>query len=120
MAIVGRLKDVIVRGGENISAKEVEDLLIRHPAIQDVAIVGIPDDVMGERACAVVVTDVDSLQLADLIGQLAASDIAKQKYPEAMYIVSELPRTVSGKVQKFQLREQAIRALAEGRVQTRH
>ena len=119
VTIVGRLKDVIVRGGENISAKEVEDLLIRHSAIQDVAIVGIPDDIMGERACAVVVTDAESLKLADLISHLAASDIAKQKYPEALYIVPELPRTVSGKVQKFQLREDAVRALAEGRVQSR-
>lgn len=119
VAIVGRLKDVIVRGGENISAKEVEDLLMSHAAIRDVAIVGIPDDVMGERACAVVVTDRESLDLADLTSHLATSGIAKQKYPEALYIVPELPRTVSGKVQKFQLREQTVIALAEGRVQTR-
>ena len=119
IAIVGRLRDVIVRGGENISAKEVEDLLISHVAIVDVAIVGIPDDIMGERACAVVVTDRESLDLADLTGHLATSGIAKQKFPEALYLVPELPRTASGKVQKFQLREDAVRALAEGRIQTR-
>ncbi len=119
VSIVGRLKDVIVRGGENISAKEVEDLLMGHSAIQDVAIVGIPDDTMGERACAVVVTDSDSLTLADLTEHLATSGIAKQKYPEALYIVAELPRTVSGKVQKFQLRQHAVLALAEGRMQVR-
>ena len=119
IAIAGRLRDVIVRGGENISAKEVEDLLISHVAILDVAIVGIPDDIMGERACAVVVTDLESLNLADLTGHLAKSGIAKQKFPEALYLVAELPRTTSGKVQKFQLRDDVVRALGEGRIQTR-
>lgn len=119
IAIVGRLKDVIVRGGENISAKEVEDLLITHPAILDVAVVAVPDDLMGERACAVVVTDDTSLDLRGLVAHLNRSGIARQKYPEALYLVSDLPRTVSGKVQKFQLRAAAAQALAAGRIEVR-
>lgn len=119
VAIVGRLKDVIVRGGENISAKEVEDLLATHPAIRDVAVVAIPDDLMGERACAVIVTDGTPLTLAQLAAHLDAGGIARQKYPEALHLVTELPRTVSGKVQKFQLRSQAAAALMAGEVETR-
>ncbi len=119
ITIVGRLKDLIVRGGENIGAKEIEDLLITHPEVQDVAIVGIPDDVMGERACAVVVAASAALRLSDLTAHLATTGIAKQKYPEALYLVDELPRTVSGKVQKFQLRALLIDALARGAVERR-
>jgi cyclohexanecarboxylate-CoA ligase len=119
IVIAGRLKDLIVRGGENISAKEVEDLLLTHPTIDDVSIVGIPDDVMGERACAVVVSRDEKLSLADLTAHLDESGIAKQKYPELLFLVAELPRTTSGKVQKFQLRAEAVAAIGEGRVEKR-
>lgn len=119
IAIVGRLKDLIVRGGENIGAKEIEDLLIQHPGIRDVAVVGIPDELMGERACAVVVPEGGPVSLAEIVRHLEDAAIARQKFPEAVYPIDELPRTVSGKVQKFQLRELLTRALADGAVETR-
>lgn len=118
VAIAGRRKDLIVRGGENISAKEVEDLLLTDPRILDVALVGIPDDVMGERACAVVISP-GPLSLADLSRHLDTSGIARQKYPEALWIVDSFPRTASGKVQKFQLRALAVAAIARGDVERR-
>lgn len=118
IAIQGRRKDLIVRGGENISAKEVEDLLVAHPAVRDVAVVGLPDDLMGERACAVIVLDADAgiLSLRDVQAHLGSSGIAKQKFPEALWVVDSLPRTPSGKVQKYQLRAEAAGALARGEI----
>lgn len=118
IAIQGRRKDLIVRGGENISAKEVEDLLVTHPAVRDVAVVGLPDDLMGERACAVIVLDADAgiLSLRDVQAHLGSSGIAKQKFPEALWVVDSLPRTPSGKVQKYQLRAEAAGALARGEI----
>ncbi|MEF2975927.1 AMP-binding protein [Subtercola sp. YIM 133946] len=117
--IRGRLKDLIVRGGENISAKEVEDFLLGHPDIDDVAVVGFADEILGERACAVVVTRRPDLGLADLVAHLKAVGIAQQKYPEALLVVEQLTRTVSGKVQKFELRKQVADALSAGRLAVR-
>jgi cyclohexanecarboxylate-CoA ligase len=119
ISIVGRLKDLIIRGGENISAKEVEDLLVTHPAVRDVAVVAVPDELMGERACAVVVSDDPELGLADLSAHLEAAGIARQKFPEALLVVADLPRTGSGKVQKYALRTLAAQAHAAGTLQTR-
>ncbi|MBO1901548.1 AMP-binding protein [Leucobacter weissii] len=119
LTIVGRVKDLIIRGGENISAKEVEDLLIQFPAVQDVAIVGFPDDVLGERVCAVVVSDDDAFGLASLVGELRDSGVAMQKLPEALMRVDRLPRTASGKVQKFELRALVETGIAEGAVELR-
>jgi len=119
VAIAGRRKDLIVRGGENISAKEIEDLLLSHPDIDDIAVVGLPDDVMGERACAVVVTARDDLSIADLAAHLIPTGIARQKFPEALYRTTALTRTVSGKVQKFQLRAQVLAAADRGEVELR-
>ncbi len=101
--IAGRAKDVIVRGGENISAKEVEDLLFEHPDVREVAVVGYPDEVLGERACAVVVAARADLALAELVGFLRGREVANQKLPERLELVAELPKTSSGKVQKFRL-----------------
>jgi cyclohexanecarboxylate-CoA ligase len=105
--IAGRLKDVIIRKGENISAKEVEDLLFAHPAVADVAVVGLPDPRLGERACAVVVpVDVDAPPtLAALFDFLTAAGLMVQKIPEQLEIVDALPRNPAGKVQKGELRE---------------
>lgn len=102
--IAGRAKDVIVRGGENISAKEVEDLLFEHPAVREVAVVGYPDEVLGERACAFVV-GAGELTLGELVAFLRAREVANQKLPERLELVDALPKTSSGKVQKFRLRE---------------
>jgi cyclohexanecarboxylate-CoA ligase len=104
--IHGRKKDIIIRKGENISARELEDILITHPDIEDIAVVAVPDPASGERACAVVVVRAGAtVDLVTITDCLAATRIAKQKYPEQLELVGELPRTASGKVQKFLLRQ---------------
>ena len=109
LTITDRKKDVIIRGGENISSKEVEDVLSRHPRIAAVAAVGIPDERYGERVCAVVVLrDAGTgLDLAEIVRHFDHVGIARQKAPERLVVVDELPRTAAGKVQKFRVRELA-------------
>jgi cyclohexanecarboxylate-CoA ligase len=103
--IAGRAKDIIVRGGENLSAKEIEDLLFEHPAVEEVAVIGYPDEVLGERACAFVVASTP-VTLDELVGFLRERRVANQKLPERLEVVEALPKTASGKVQKFRLRDQ--------------
>ncbi|HVZ09739.1 cyclohexanecarboxylate-CoA ligase [Rhodopila sp.] len=104
--IAGRAKDIIIRGGENIPVVEVENLLYRHPAIAEVAIVGYPDPRLGERACAFVrLREGASFSLSDMTAYLQAQQMARQYMPERLEVVADLPRTPSGKVQKFRLRE---------------
>ena len=98
--ITGRLKDVIIRKGENVSAKEVEDALFTHPAIRDVAVIGLPDAVRGEMVCAVVVSEDDGLNVAALAEFLSGLGLMRQKMPERMELVASLPRSDSGKVDK--------------------
>jgi len=106
LTIRGRKKDIVVRGGENISVTEVESLLFEHPDVRDVAIVAMPDPVMVERACAFVVPQQGAeVTLAGLASFLTGRGVATQKLPERLEIVADLPRTQSGKVQKFRLRE---------------
>lgn len=105
LTITDRKKDIIVRGGENISSKEVEDVLSVHPAIAEAAAVGAADATYGERVCAfVVVRDGARFELADAADHFAACGLARQKTPERIVVVPELPRTASGKVQKHVLR----------------
>ncbi len=113
LRIAGRTKDIIIRGGENIPVAEIEALLYTHPAIQDVALVAMPDERLGERACAYVVAKpgAGSLTLSDLTDFLLTHQIAKQKLPERLEPIEALPRTMTGKVQKFQLREDLKRRL---------
>lgn len=105
LIITDRKKDIIIRGGENISSKEVEELLLQHPAIADAAAVAAPDDRMGEvvRAC-VVLKPGAALDLDQLRAHFAAAGIARQKTPEQLTILAELPRNASGKVLKHLLR----------------
>ena len=119
VTITGRVKDIIVRGGENISVKEVEDYLAEHPQIADVAIVGVPDRVLGERACAFVIAPGGAPSLAEITSFLVSRDIARHKIPEHLVVTTALPRTPSGKIQKFVLREQAVTALASGQAESR-
>ena len=106
--IAGRSKDIIIRGGENIPVVEVENLLFKHPAVAAVAVVGYPDARLGERACAfVVLREGASLSFEEMIAYLKAQQMAQQYIPERLEIVAELPRTPSGKVQKFKLRDVA-------------
>jgi cyclohexanecarboxylate-CoA ligase len=104
--ITGRTKDLIIRGGQNIPVKEVEDVLLGHPAIRGVALVGYPDERLGERACACVVLEEDaSFDLEDLRTHLRGHGVTQQFWPERVEVVSAFPSTPSGKVQKFRLRE---------------
>ena len=108
--IVGRIKDVINRGGEKFSAAEVEAVLLGHPAVADVAVVAYPDPVLVERACAFVVPRGDAVPtVAELRATVEAAGLAVQKAPELVLAVAELPRTASGKVQRYLLREQVRR-----------
>lgn len=107
--IDGRTKDILIRGGENVPVVEIEALLYRHPAVQDVALVGIPDPRLGERGCAFITLKPgrEAPSLAEMQAFLAASGTAKQYWPERLEVIAALPRTASGKIQKFLLRERA-------------
>ncbi len=108
LIITGRKKDIIIRSGENISPKEVEDVLMEHPAIAEVAIVAMPSDVTGEMGCAfVLLNPACSFDMADMKAFLDQSGLAKQKFPEWLEIVKDFPRVPSGKVRKDLLRQQA-------------
>jgi acyl-CoA synthetase (AMP-forming)/AMP-acid ligase II len=106
VTITGRLKDVIIRHGENISAKEVEDLLYSHPSVADVAVIGLPDPKTGERACAVVaVREGQSLSFADMVAYLKDQGLRVQAVPEQLELVAAVPRNPAGKILKHTLRE---------------
>ena len=106
--ITGRAKDIIIRGGENIPVVEIENLLYRHPSIRQVAIVGVPDPRLGERACAfVVLREGKHLDFAEMVAYLEKQQVARQYLPEYLKVLPQMPMTVSGKIQKFQLREMA-------------
>jgi cyclohexanecarboxylate-CoA ligase len=107
ITIHGRQKDIIIRNGEKISAKELEDLLYQHPAVREVAVVAMPDVMVGERACAyVVIGEGEEFTFDLMIDHLASFRIARQKLPERLEIwPGELPKTSSGKIQKFKLRD---------------
>jgi cyclohexanecarboxylate-CoA ligase/acyl-CoA synthetase len=109
--ITGRKKDIIIRGGTNISPTEIEEMLLEHPAVADVAIVGYPDRVMGERAAAFIVpTGAARPTLQELTTFLRSKRIMAQKLPERVVLVSTLPRTPTGKVEKYKLRQQLTTA----------
>jgi acyl-CoA synthetase (AMP-forming)/AMP-acid ligase II len=113
LLITDRKKDLINRGGEKISAKEVEDILHRHPAVAEVAVVAVPHARLGETTCAcVVLKPGGALDLADLAGHVAAAGVARQKLPERLELVQALPKTPSGKVRKDLLRAQLAAAEA--------
>jgi acyl-CoA synthetase (AMP-forming)/AMP-acid ligase II len=104
VTITGRLKDIIIRNAENISAKEVEDLLYLHDDITDVAVFGLPDDRTGERVGAAVVTDA-ALDVTALRDYLTGAGLRIQATPERVEIVESLPRNPAGKVLKRELQE---------------
>jgi cyclohexanecarboxylate-CoA ligase len=108
LTLTGRLKDVIVRKGENISAKEIEDLLYTHPLVTEVAVIGVPDATRGEMVCAVVqLTDgADTLELAEVVEFCKAAGLMTQKIPERVEIRTEWPRAGTGKIVKKSLRDE--------------
>jgi len=105
LVVTGRAKDVIIRNGENISAKEVEDLLADHPGIAEIAVVGLPDERTGERACAVIVpAGAARPDVASLLALLESKGVAKFKVPEQVVIWDALPKNDAGKILKHQIR----------------
>ncbi|HWE45462.1 MAG TPA: AMP-binding protein [Caulobacteraceae bacterium] len=109
--IVGRLKDMIIRGGENISPREIEDFLFTHPKIEDVQIVGVPDPKFGEAVCAWIRLRTGETADADEIAAFCRDRIAHYKVPQHIRFVAAFPMTVTGKVQKFEIRQAMIAEL---------
>ena len=104
--ITSRAKDIIIRGGENVPVVEVEELLYRHRAVRDAAIVAMPDPRLGERGCLfVTLRPGESLDFESMQRHLEEQQLAKQYWPERLEVIDEMPRTPSGKIQKFRLRE---------------
>jgi fatty-acyl-CoA synthase len=99
-----RLKDVIISGGENISSVEVEGCILRHPAVQEVAVVGLPHERWGEAPCAFVVLKTDQTATEQELREFARARLAHFKVPQWFNFVEELPKTATGKIQKFVLR----------------
>jgi acyl-CoA synthetase len=110
LTITDRKKDIIIRGGENVSAAEVEELLLRLPGVAEAAVVAAPDERLGEHACAFVRmlpgSAADAPDLEAVRSHLAAAGLGRQKWPEELRLADDFPRTASGKVQKFVLRDQ--------------
>ncbi|MFZ5704301.1 MAG: AMP-binding protein [Pseudomonadota bacterium] len=112
ITITGRKKDLIIRGGENISAKEIEDVLHTHPAVREASVVAMPHDRLGEGVCAYVIARDIVPTAQDLAAHVASSGLAKQKIPERFVFVEDFPRTASGKIRKDQLRADIKERLA--------
>ncbi|HVW40780.1 MAG TPA: AMP-binding protein [Amycolatopsis sp.] len=110
VTITGRLKEIVIRNGENISVAEVEAVLATHPAVTDVAVIGLPDPAHGERCCAVVMPaqGVAPPTLADLAAHLDAAGVARYKTPEQLELVESVPRNAMGKIQRQQLRARLL------------
>jgi acyl-CoA synthetase (AMP-forming)/AMP-acid ligase II len=114
LTVSGRKKDLIIRGGENISPKEIEDVLHTHPAVKEAAVVAMPHERLGEGVCAYVIAQPgQSIDVPALALWLEKAGLARQKYPERVELVDDLPRTASGKVQKNILRERIAEKLRE-------
>ena len=109
--IVGRLKDMVIRGGENLFPREIEEFLIRHPKVADVQVVGVPDTFFGEELLAVVRPKAGEQLTEQELRDYCKGRISHQKIPRYVQFVESYPMTASGKVQKFVLREQAIKTL---------
>ena len=111
--VTGRLKDMIIRGGENIYPREIEEFLYRHPKVLDVQVVGIPDSMYGEEVMAWIILKDGESATADEIKEYCKGKISKHKIPRYIEFTVSYPMTASGKIQKFKLREQAMEAVEE-------
>jgi fatty-acyl-CoA synthase len=109
--IVGRIKDMVIRGGENIFPREIEEFLIRHPKVADAQVLGVPDAFFGEELLAVVMPKTGEAVTEEELREFCKGQISKQKIPRYWKFVTSYPMTASGKVQKFILREQAVKEL---------
>jgi fatty-acyl-CoA synthase len=110
-SITGRIKDTIIRGGENISPREIEEFLYTHPKVSDVQVVGVPDVKYGEEVCAWVRLREGQQATEEELRSFCHGQIASYKIPKYVRFISEFPTTVTQKVQKFRLREMAIAEL---------
>jgi fatty-acyl-CoA synthase len=106
--VVGRSKDMVIRGGENVYPREIEEFLYTHPDIADVQVIGVPDERFGEELMAWVIVRGDAQFDADAVRAFCQGRIAHFKVPRYVKVVDAFPMTVTGKVQKFRMREQAI------------
>jgi fatty-acyl-CoA synthase len=115
--IVGRIKDMVIRGGENVYPREIEEFLYRHPQIQDVQVVGVPDARYGEELCAWVIVRPGQTLTEEAVRNFCRGQIAHYKVPRYVRFVEEFPMTITGKIQKFRIREMMKQELnlAEGR-----
>jgi len=104
--IVGRIKDMVIRGGENIYPREIEEFLYRHPKVQDVQVVGLPDPRYGEELCAWIIVKPGQSATEDDIREFCKGQIAHYKVPKYIRFVAEFPMTVTGKIQKFKIRDE--------------
>ena len=111
LRITGRLKDLIIRGGVNISPLPLENALAAHPAVRRVAVIGVPDDRLGERICAVVEADDTMPELADLLTWLQERNVPRRHWPERLCRVGGMPQTAAGKIRKIELRERVLEEL---------
>ena len=116
--IVGRLKDMVIRGGENIYPREIEEYLFKHPHIQNVQVFGVPDERTGEELCTWIVLRQGEYVSEEDIREFCRGQIAHYKVPRYIHFVDEMPLTVTGKVQKFVMREEMIRILNLGNVKS--
>ena len=112
--IVGRVKDMLIRGGENVYPREVEEFLLRHPNVQDVQVFGVPDERYGEEVCAWIVPQPGAGETAESIREFCRGQIAHYKIPRYVHFVDALPMTVTGKPQKFVMRDKMLELLAAG------
>ncbi len=106
--ITGRLKDMIIRGGENIYPKELEELLYTHPQVQDVQVIGVPDERYGEVVMACIITVEDAILTEEEVKEFVSNNVARHKIPKYVDFMDRFPMTASGKIQKFKLRDAAI------------
>jgi fatty-acyl-CoA synthase len=109
--IVGRIKDMVIRGGENVYPREIEEFLYRHPAVQDVQVIGVPDPKYGEELCAWIVLHPGQALTPEAVREFCQGQIAHYKIPRYIRFVKDFPTTVTGKVQKFAMREAMIAEL---------
>jgi fatty-acyl-CoA synthase len=109
--IVGRIKDMVIRGGENVYPREIEEFLYRHPKIQDVQVFGVPDERYGEELCAWIRLRSGETLTAEDVRAFCRDQIAHYKVPRHIRFVAEFPMTVTGKIQKFIMREQMTQEL---------
>src|SRR5205807_10567116 len=109
--VVGRIKDMVIRGGENVYPREIEEFLYTHPAVADVQVIGVPDERYGEELMAWVVLRTGASLSDDEVREFCRNKIAHYKVPRYVKFVDSFPMTVTGKVQKFKMREQAIEEL---------